>query len=99
MLPAIALVATVLAATGLVGRPVAQAGDREPGPERYGIAVTRDVPVTLSDGTVLRADIHVPADQETGQPAPGPFPVIVGLTPYGKRQSADAGSGFGGLNP
>ncbi|WP_218952323.1 CocE/NonD family hydrolase [Amycolatopsis anabasis] len=82
----------LLVSTGVL--PVAAAAE-------YGIAVTRDVPVTASDGTVLRADIYAPADPVTGAPAAGRFPVIVGLTPYGKGASAGANSppGFGGLNP
>lgn len=78
----------------------AATGEDATGPGRYGIVVTRDVPITLADGTVLRADVHAPAEPATGRPAAGPFPVIVGLTPYGKRAGEDSGApGFGGLNP
>ncbi|REE97735.1 CocE/NonD family hydrolase [Thermomonospora umbrina] len=86
----------------LVALP-ARAGGPEPwspGPERYGIAIQRDIAVKLSDGTELRADVHTPTDPETGRPAAGPFPVILGLTPYGKTLSAQLGTnGTGGLNP
>lgn len=98
---AVALLAAVLLVPYGPG-PVAASQDSTwtPGPERYGITVTRDIPITLDDGTILRADIHAPADPLTGQPAPGRFPVIVGLTPYGKRASGENGEpGFGGLNP
>jgi len=55
-----------------------------PEPATYGMTVVKDVPITMADGTVLRAAIHEPTDLTTGQPAPGPFPVIVSETPYGK---------------
>ncbi|GAA2600576.1 CocE/NonD family hydrolase [Actinomadura fulvescens] len=71
-----------------------------PDPERYGIAVERNLTVKLSDGRLLRADVHTPADTSTGRPAAGPFPVVVGFTPYGKSTSAQLGThGSGGLNP
>ena len=53
----------------------------------YGVGVQRDVPVTTSDGTVLRADEYYPTDRRSGAPAPGPFPVIVTQTPYTKYLS------------
>jgi uncharacterized protein len=54
-------------------------------PARYGIGVRHNVAVPMSDGVVLRADIHYPTDPATGQPATGPFPVLLSVTPYGKR--------------
>ncbi|MWA00694.1 CocE/NonD family hydrolase [Actinomadura sp. LD22] len=71
----------------------------------YGIAVKRNLTLRLKDGTLLRADLHMPTDRKTGKPARGPFPVIVGFTPYGKTVSAGLDSaglgpaGIGGLNP
>jgi len=41
-------------------------------------AVERDVPVTMRDRTVLRADVWRPEGE-------GPFPVLVVRTPYGKH--------------
>ncbi|GAA1924083.1 CocE/NonD family hydrolase [Nocardioides marmoribigeumensis] len=52
-------------------------------PATYGVASTKDVPVRMSDGTVLRADVLRPAKAD-GTPAPGRFPVIVTQTPYNK---------------
>jgi uncharacterized protein len=43
------------------------------------IVIERDVPVTMRDGVVLRADVHRPASG-------GPCPVLVWLTPYGKHK-------------
>lgn len=41
------------------------------------VQVDRDVPITVRDGTVLRANVHLP-------PGCGPFPVLVCAHPYGK---------------
>jgi hypothetical protein len=58
-----------------------------PGPALYGRKTTTNLPVTMSDGTVLRADVTVPTVKATGEPATGPFPVILTQTPYGKTIS------------
>jgi putative CocE/NonD family hydrolase len=44
--------------------------------------VERDVAVPMRDGVVLRADVYRPAGE-----GPGPFPVLVLRTPYGKQGS------------
>src|ERR1700712_918751 len=47
-------------------------------PVQYPTTVTdKDVPITMADGTVLRANVTRPD-------APGKFPVLVTQTPYGK---------------
>jgi putative CocE/NonD family hydrolase len=47
----------------------------------------------MSDGTVLRADIHRPADS-AGRPTETPLPVVVVMTPYTKEASKPvAGAG------
>jgi predicted acyl esterase len=46
----------------------------EPAP---GIVLDRDVPITVRDGTILRANVFRPL-------APGRFPVIMSAHPYGK---------------
>jgi uncharacterized protein len=43
-----------------------------------GPTVERDVAVPMRDGTVLRADVYRPD-------GPGPFPVLLSRTPYGKQ--------------
>lgn len=43
-----------------------------------------DVMVAMRDGARLAADIYRPALD--GEPAPGPFPVILERTPYNKRR-------------
>ena len=67
-----------------------------PGPARYGVGVHHNVAVPTSDGTVLRADVHYPTDPETGRPAVGPFPVLLSITPYGKKAPPPAAQIGGG---
>jgi predicted acyl esterase len=58
-------------------------GTWTPEPEQYGIVVSYNVPITMSDGVTLMADIQYPAVPGTTQRAPGPFPVILKQSPYG----------------
>lgn len=46
-------------------------------PPQYKVVVERDLPVPMSDGTILRADHYAPA-------ATGSFPTILVRTPYGR---------------
>ena len=39
----------------------------------------------MSDGTILRADVFFPVTPGTTTAAPGPFPVLLQQTPYGKE--------------
>ncbi|MBM7458329.1 CocE/NonD family hydrolase [Rhodococcus coprophilus] len=56
-------------------------------PDAYpGTAVEWDVPITLSDGTLLRANVFRPANAD-GSPIAEPTPVILNLTPYTKLLS------------
>ncbi|KQZ75963.1 CocE/NonD family hydrolase [Nocardioides sp. Root151] len=64
--------------------------------EKYDVVVERDVPITMRDGRVLRADIHRPATKGTTERAQGTFPVILVQTPYGKGVG---NSGLGAMNP
>jgi putative CocE/NonD family hydrolase len=50
----------------------------------YGSGSDLNVPVTMSDGTILRADVYFPTNAGTSTPATGPFPVLLQQTPYGK---------------
>ncbi|ORA31234.1 peptidase S15 [Mycobacterium aquaticum] len=50
----------------------------------------------MRDGTVLRTDIHYPTIPETGEAAPGPFPVLLSITPYGKKAPPPAAQIGGG---
>jgi uncharacterized protein len=71
----------------------------DPGLARYGVGVRHNVPVPMSDGVILRADIHYPTVPETGDPAPGPFPVLLSVTPYGKKAPPPAAQIGGGATP
>lgn len=56
----------------------------EPRPEEYAQTVTRkDLAIPMSDGTVLRGDLMVPADGE-GNAVDEPLPVVVTITAYNK---------------
>jgi hypothetical protein len=62
-----------------------------PGPAAYGVGKSTDLPVTMADGTVLRADVYYPTDPDTKERAQGRFPVILTQTPYGKGVAGEAG--------
>lgn len=68
-----------------------------PGPSVYGVGVRHNVAVPMSDNIVLRADIHYPTVPQTGQPAVGPFPVLLSVTPYGKKAPPPADKIGGGV--
>lgn len=51
-------------------------------PGEPAVAVEYDVPCTMRDGVVLRADVYRPADG-----TPGPWPVILMRLPYDKTQA------------
>ena len=53
----------------------------------------------MSDGITLRADIHYPTDPATGEPASGRFPVLLSMTPYGKKAPPPAAQIGGGATP
>ncbi|WP_327149424.1 CocE/NonD family hydrolase [Nocardia sp. NBC_01329] len=57
------------------------------GPQQYpGIDITWDVPITMSDGTVLKANVYRPADAAS-RPIDTRLPVLVNMTPYTKLVS------------
>jgi putative CocE/NonD family hydrolase len=78
-------------------------------PERavYGTASRDDIPVKGAGGTVIRVNEIYPT-LANGKPAPGKFPVVMTITPYGKGQGGSsqpgsaqqpaAGSPTGGAN-
>ncbi|WP_225731618.1 MULTISPECIES: CocE/NonD family hydrolase [unclassified Nocardia] len=64
----------------------------EDDPQQYpNVHIDWDVPITMSDGTVLKANVYRPADA-VGQPISAPTPTIVNLTPYTKLGSMIADS-------
>lgn len=52
----------------------------------YAVTVEHGIPVTMRDGTILRADIYRPA-------GPGKFPVLLTRTPYDKHSDGDVDFG------
>jgi putative CocE/NonD family hydrolase len=70
-----------------------------PADPTYGVAKQVDVPVRMADGTVLRANIASPSDLATGQPAEGPFPVLLTQSPYGKDTTSGLNSSAIGIDP
>jgi len=91
-----ALLAVVAGA--VVPLPAPAGSNWTPGPARYGVGATLNVPVEMADGTVLRADVHFPTELGTGAAAPGPFPVILTQTPYGKSGGSTFSTSGGGVN-
>ena len=55
----------------------------QPRPATFAVHVTEDVPVTMSDGTVLRVNVYRPARAD-GSPVQRRFPVVLTQTPYNK---------------
>ncbi|WP_424188245.1 CocE/NonD family hydrolase [Actinokineospora sp. G85] len=84
------LAVALLAGLCLVGSGPAATADWAPGPAAFGMGSRQEVPVTMDDGTVLRADVHYPTNPD-GTPAEGPFPVVLTQTPYGALMSVAPG--------
>ncbi|MGW0245795.1 CocE/NonD family hydrolase [Nocardia goodfellowii] len=64
----------------------------ENGPQPYpNVFIEWDVPITMSDGTVLKGNVYHPADA-AGRPIAEPTPTIVNMTPYTKLGSMIADS-------
>jgi putative CocE/NonD family hydrolase len=68
----------------------------KPRAAQYPKVVTRaDLPIRMSDGTVLRGDLVLPAGAD-GRAVPGRFPVVVTITAYNKGVQQYAGGLAGG---
>jgi putative CocE/NonD family hydrolase len=63
-------------------------------PERaiYGTASINDIAIPGAGGTTIRVNEIYPTTA-SGQPAAGPFPVIMTMTPYGKGQGGSSAPG------
>jgi predicted acyl esterase len=53
-----------------------------PDDAQYGMAVVKKIPITMSDGATLYADVGYPTDKTTGQRVAGTFPVLLAQDPY-----------------
>lgn len=58
----------------------------------YGSASIDDIPVTGAGGTTIRVNEIYPT-LASGAPAPGKFPVLLTMTPYGKGQGGSSAPG------
>jgi putative CocE/NonD family hydrolase len=58
----------------------------------YGTASINDIPIQGTDGTTIRVNEIYPTTA-SGQPAEGPFPVLLTMTPYGKGQGGSSKPG------
>jgi uncharacterized protein len=78
------------AADTVSGGVEAAANSWSPQAATYGTGSVLDQPVTMSDGTILRADVYYPTVAGSTTPANGLFPVLLQQTPYGKAFIVDA---------
>jgi putative CocE/NonD family hydrolase len=58
----------------------------------YGTASTNDIALAGAGGTTIRVNEIYPTTA-SGQPAKGPFPVLLTMTPYGKGQGGSSSPG------
>ena len=77
------LAAGAMTATLAAGAATAEAWS-PPAPIASSVAKTTNVPVTMSDGTVLYVDVVRPADS-SGHALRGRYPVLLTQTPYNKN--------------
>ncbi|WP_040813655.1 CocE/NonD family hydrolase [Nocardia concava] len=94
-LPLTGITADAITPTGPDGGAAgAQWTATEDGPQQYpNVFIDWDVPITMSDGTVLKANVYHPADA-AGRPIDAPTPTVVNMTPYTKLVSNVADSAF-----
>jgi putative CocE/NonD family hydrolase len=63
-----------------------------PGKARYGTASHNNIAVKGAGGTVIRVNEIYPTTR-SGKPAPGKFPVVLTMTPYGKGSGGSSAPG------
>ncbi|GAA4671057.1 CocE/NonD family hydrolase [Gordonia humi] len=89
ILTALALVAGLAAPVSAAPSPAdtvlgARWTHTEDGPQRHpGVHVDWDVPIRMSDGVVLKANVYRPADR-AGHVVTTPVPAVINMTPYTK---------------
>jgi putative CocE/NonD family hydrolase len=87
---------SIAAAGCLAWASPASAAGWSPEPATFGVGETQNVSVPMADGTALRANVYFPTDPRTGAAAPGPFPVVMVQTPYGKSSTGSFSGQEGG---
>src|SRR5580658_1849204 len=92
---------------GVIAASAAPASTWQPENAVYGTASIDDIPIAGAGGTTIRVNEIYPTTA-SGAPAPGKFPVLLTMTPYGKgeggsssvgsAQSPSAGAATGGAD-
>jgi predicted acyl esterase len=57
-------------------------GKWQPDPVSYGMTIVQNIPLKMSDGVTLIANVGYPADPSTGRRVAGAFPVLLTQDPY-----------------
>ncbi|MFZ0041100.1 MAG: CocE/NonD family hydrolase, partial [Solirubrobacteraceae bacterium] len=77
---------------GVVSASAARGSHWTPEKAVYGTASSNDIKVKGAGGTTIRVNEIYPTTA-SGQPAKGPFPVLLTMTPYGKGQGGSSSPG------
>jgi putative CocE/NonD family hydrolase len=77
---------------GVVSASAARDSRWKPEKAIYGTRSINDIPVQGAGGTTIRVNEIYPTTA-SGQPAKGPFPVLLTMTPYGKGQGGSSSPG------
>ncbi|MGZ5370059.1 MAG: CocE/NonD family hydrolase [Aeromicrobium sp.] len=98
------LIAIVSIALSMIGasfqfQTASAATEWTPRAEQYSTTAKQtDLAIPMSDGTILRGDLTLPADA-AGNSITGRFPVVVTITAYNKSVIGSAGSDLAGADP
>ncbi|MGZ5402542.1 MAG: CocE/NonD family hydrolase [Aeromicrobium sp.] len=98
------LIAIVSIALSMIGasfqfQTASAATEWTPRAEQYSTTAKQtDLAIPMSDGTILRGDLTLPADA-AGNSIAGRFPVVVTITAYNKSVIGSAGSDLAGADP
>ncbi|QVI23050.1 CocE/NonD family hydrolase [Nocardia tengchongensis] len=95
LLPLTGITADAITPTGPDGGAAGVAWtNTQDGAQQYpNVFIEWDVPITMSDGTVLKGNVYHPADA-AGRPIDAPTPTVLNMTPYTKLVSNVADSAF-----
>jgi hypothetical protein len=78
--------------SGVTAASAAPGSHWTPEPAIYGTNSINDIAIKGAGGTTIRVDEIYPTTA-SGQPAKGPFPVLLTMTPYGKGQGGSSSPG------
>ena len=78
--------------SGVISASAAPRSSWKPEKAVYGTASINDIAVAGANGTTIRVNEIYPTTT-AGKPAPGPFPVLLTMTPYGKGQGGSSTAG------